>query len=196
MGNKEKTEKKILQAAIELFVRKGYNGTSISDITSRIGLTKGALYAHFKSKGELLIRIVQEYEAHYVDQFIQTVEAIDGDEIEKLNGAITFSSRFVLTNYELCVLLTVLTSELNANIDFQPLLKATYHKLQQYISGIIRKGVLKRNISKDIDPDLAALTFMAIHDGILHQWILNRDHIDGKEFVKTFRQVFIKGLMA
>ncbi|WP_024333755.1 TetR/AcrR family transcriptional regulator [Desulfotignum balticum] len=195
MGYRKKTEQKIIQAAIELFVRKGYHGTSISDITSRIGLTKGALYAHFKSKGDLLIRIIHEYEIQFIDQLILTVDAIEGDEVEKLNGVITFSSRFALENYELCVFLTVLTSELNANIDFQPILKATYRKLQQYISEIIRKGILKRVIDKQVDPDLAALTFMAIQDGILHQWTLNRDYIDGRQFVKTFRHLFIKGML-
>jgi hypothetical protein len=49
-----------------------------------------------------------------------------------------------------------------------------------------------RLADKKTDPDLAALSFMALHDGVLHQWVLNRNLIDPKQYVKTFREIFIR----
>ncbi len=47
----EETVAKILDAALELFCVQGYEGTSIQDIVDRLdGMTKGAVYHHFKSK--------------------------------------------------------------------------------------------------------------------------------------------------
>ncbi len=89
MRRSEKTEKKIIRAALELFVRKGYHGTSVSDITQKVELTKGALYAHFRSKGELLLRIIQEYETQFIEQLIRTIEQFEGNAVEKLNHAIS-----------------------------------------------------------------------------------------------------------
>ena len=194
MGRSEKTEKRIVQAALELFVRKGYHGTSVSDITQKVELTKGALYAHFKSKGELLFRIIQEFDAQYIDQMIRTIDEYEGNAIEKLNRAISFSSEFAMKNLALCVFLTFLTTELNADVDFQHVLKMTYRKYQKFISKLITQGIRQGIIKNWLDPDLAALTFMAIHDGVLHQWVLNRDHLDGRQYVKTFRTIFMKGL--
>ena len=137
MRRSQITEKRIIQAALELFVRKGYHGTAVSDITQKVDLTKGALYSHFKSKGELLFRIIQEFETQYIDQLIRIVDEIEGNAIEKLNGAISFSSQFATENIELCVFLTFLTTELNADVDFLPMLKKTYRKHQRFISKLI-----------------------------------------------------------
>ncbi len=46
------------------------------------------------------------------------------------------------------------------------------------------------------DPDLTALTFMAIHQGVLYQWSLNRYQLDGRKYVKNYRRVIMNGLKA
>lgn len=51
----EITEEKILEAAQRLFLEKGYENTTIQDIVDELGgLTKGAVYHHFKSKEEIM----------------------------------------------------------------------------------------------------------------------------------------------
>lgn len=51
----EATREKILDASQQLFVEKGYDETSIQDIVNELdGLTKGAVYHHFKSKEEIM----------------------------------------------------------------------------------------------------------------------------------------------
>ncbi len=194
MRRSQKTEKKIVQAALDLFVHKGYHGTSVNDITKKVGLTKGALYSHFKSKSELVFRTIQEYDTQFIDQMIKAVDGFQGNAIEKLHHAISFNAAFAVKNLELCVFLTFLSTELSADADFQPALKTTYRKYQKYIGKIITQGVSQQIVKKGIDPELAALTFMALHDGILLQWVLNRDGLDGRQYVNTFRTIFISGL--
>ena len=53
MRNPDITKEKILKKSGILFNTQGYKSTSISDITSATGLTKGAIYRHFKSKEDL-----------------------------------------------------------------------------------------------------------------------------------------------
>jgi AcrR family transcriptional regulator len=53
------TRKCIVEAAATVFVRHGYAGASISEIADEAGITKGAVYFHFRSK-ELLARAVIE----------------------------------------------------------------------------------------------------------------------------------------
>ena len=194
MKRRQGTEKKIIQSALELFVRKGYHGTSINNITQKVGLTKGALYSHFSSKGELLLRIIDEYRTHFLGEMMQAVTEYQGDVIEKLHHAISFNSKFALENQDLCIFLTFLTMELNADVDFEPSLKNIYLEYQKFISNLIRRGILQGLFKKDLDPDLTALTFIALHDGVLHQWVLNRSYVDGEQYVKTFRTVFMEGL--
>ncbi|MEK3886599.1 TetR/AcrR family transcriptional regulator [Bacillus sp. FSL K6-3431] len=50
----EKTVKQILSISYRLFLEKGYEQTTIQDIINELGMSKGAIYHHFKSKEEIL----------------------------------------------------------------------------------------------------------------------------------------------
>jgi TetR/AcrR family acrAB operon transcriptional repressor len=52
------TRQKIMDAALNVFCEKGYSKTTFVDIAREIGLSKGAVYWHFKTKPELLAAIV------------------------------------------------------------------------------------------------------------------------------------------
>ncbi|MFH1686786.1 MAG: TetR/AcrR family transcriptional regulator [bacterium] len=51
----------LLAAARELFVKKGYRGTTTEEIARRAGVTKGALYFHFKTKEDLFLELVRSF---------------------------------------------------------------------------------------------------------------------------------------
>ena len=54
----EETVNRILEAAFRLFMEKGYEHTSIQDIIDNLGgLSKGAIYHHFKSKEDILVAV-------------------------------------------------------------------------------------------------------------------------------------------
>ncbi|HWO96651.1 MAG TPA: TetR family transcriptional regulator [Bacillus sp. (in: firmicutes)] len=57
---KEK-EKLIIESAIKLFALKGFSSTSVQDIVTESGISKGAFYLYFKSKDALLLAILQYY---------------------------------------------------------------------------------------------------------------------------------------
>ncbi len=56
----EKTRERILESALTLFSRDGYERTTFTDIASRLEMTKGAVYWHFSSKEDLLLALVDE----------------------------------------------------------------------------------------------------------------------------------------
>ena len=51
--HKEKTRKKILQSAFQLFTEKGFDGVTINELMENCSLTRGAFYAHFSGKSAL-----------------------------------------------------------------------------------------------------------------------------------------------
>ena len=60
METREKnTKERILEEALKLFSQSGYMGTSMNDIAVELGVTKAALYKHYKSKQEILESIVE-----------------------------------------------------------------------------------------------------------------------------------------
>src|ERR1700722_8244578 len=53
------TRQRLLGVAAELFIERGYNAVSLRDIAAATGLTKGAIYGHFHSKGQLLVEVIR-----------------------------------------------------------------------------------------------------------------------------------------
>jgi len=60
----------LLQAACGLFVRKGYRTTTTDEIASKAGLTKGAVYFHFKNKEDILFELVKQISTRHDAQII------------------------------------------------------------------------------------------------------------------------------
>lgn len=55
-----RTKRKIFETSMRLFAEKGYDGTSIEDITSTVGVAKGTLYYHFQAKKRYLISLLKK----------------------------------------------------------------------------------------------------------------------------------------
>ncbi len=64
------TRRRIQDVALELFVERGYEGTSLREIAERLDVTKAALYYHFKTKEDILVALVQSY-AGPLDELIE-----------------------------------------------------------------------------------------------------------------------------
>lgn len=66
-----RTRGRLVDIAGRLFIERGYSAVSIRDIAEAAGLTKGAVYGHFRSKGQLLVEVIrwklaeQDHEANF-----------------------------------------------------------------------------------------------------------------------------------
>ncbi|MEU7914629.1 helix-turn-helix domain-containing protein [Microbispora bryophytorum] len=55
------TRERLLRAAVDVFARRGYDGTRVADIAAAAGVSNGALYAHFDSKAELIVAALRAH---------------------------------------------------------------------------------------------------------------------------------------
>lgn len=67
------TAAEILRAARQLFYEKGYEAASTREISARVGISKAALYHHFKNKEEILFRICVEAADELVDNMRRAI---------------------------------------------------------------------------------------------------------------------------
>ncbi len=86
---KEQTLNEILQVSERLFHEKGYENTSIQNIADSCGLSKGALYHHFKSKEEVLERICLNFYQFMKKTFIPVTEKEGISMSEKIKEIMT-----------------------------------------------------------------------------------------------------------
>jgi AcrR family transcriptional regulator len=65
----------LLQVAAEVFARRGYAETTVAELITRSGLTKGAFYFHFSSKEQLALAVIEEKQHRWVDSVQAAISA-------------------------------------------------------------------------------------------------------------------------
>ncbi len=93
----EKTRMRIMKAALKLFVENGYERTTFADVAQHIGLTKGAVYWHFKSKPELLAELVVFMTERHTVQLTRTLShPASLDSLEALTAYFVQRARLIV----------------------------------------------------------------------------------------------------
>ena len=92
--NPEERRKEIIKIAEQLFIKKGYEQTSVSHIVKKIGVAQGTYYYYFKSKEEVLDAIIDRYIYITVKEMEKIAKEKGPNAIEKLINIFLFSSSF------------------------------------------------------------------------------------------------------
>jgi TetR/AcrR family transcriptional regulator, cholesterol catabolism regulator len=91
------TRARIVEAAVDLFHRKGYNATSLRQIADEVGLQVGSLYNHMSSKEQLLFDIMHDVMLELLEYTEQEMAAAGDDTLERLQAFLRASIRFHAT---------------------------------------------------------------------------------------------------
>lgn len=182
---------KIREEAIKQFARKGYDGTSIKDITKEIGITAPALYAHYSSKEDLFLDIFCEAVEDLISSIRRAIVTSDSESVEKILYSIysaymneVFSknpkSLLILRNTMFpCESLTekVVEIVLNANRDLSSRIKSVFEQ------GM-KDGIIKVNTTDKYYRDFFKLITAHIYEMLAFKVILTTNQIDTewKEF--------------
>ncbi len=90
MATRVGTRGRILEAALEVFARKGYHGASVDDIVRASGTSKGAVYHHFPNKEAVFLALVDDFATRLAAAVGAAVGARQGA-LGKVEGALMAS---------------------------------------------------------------------------------------------------------
>jgi AcrR family transcriptional regulator len=96
-ARKEATQARILRASMELFATRGFEGTSISAIASRAGVSRGAVFWHFGSKAALFKEACVRF---FVPFWREFEKSLGGPPRERVFGLLEAYEKFVASNRE------------------------------------------------------------------------------------------------
>lgn len=180
MSKAEKTRQFIIEQTAELFNKKGYAGTSLSDITSATGLTKGSIYGNFENKDEVAKEV-----------YLYNSKRLQISFTNELNDAMT-------TREKLFAIIDVYRKTWETNIsrggcphlntaveadDTMPFLKSEVNKnfenWANHFTRILDKGKNQNEIVESIDSQKYAYQFIALIEGgiLLSKTMNNKAHL-------------------
>ena len=85
---KEARPQELLDAALDLFVEKGFAATRSEEVASRAGVSKGTLYLYYPSKEELLKEVIRHNVVNQIAEGIEIVRAFEGSSAELLGNVL------------------------------------------------------------------------------------------------------------
>ncbi|HMK46099.1 MAG TPA: TetR/AcrR family transcriptional regulator [Methanocella sp.] len=143
MGRKAKDpeirKKEIVDAAEQLFTEKGYDLTSVSDITGKVGLSHGAFFYYFKSKEDLYRSVIDSAIEHQFKDIMQLLDGVGDDPVRKLQTLIDLSINSQGRNDRL---MKYLHKEGNASIHEEYMCRSE-ELLVPLVAEIVEDGVRK-----------------------------------------------------
>ena len=186
---------RILKSAIKLFVKKGYNATSVAEIMKAAGLTRGALYCHFKTKEHLAHEIIKLFEDKFLKNMVAFVEESGGSPLTRIENMIRFDIRFAGENPELCLFMTLISAEMCGSGErLESHLKTFYRKWREFVAGILEEGKKTGELNQGINCGMLALVIMGAHDGVLLHLKMNRDITDLAAYTRHFKNLIVAGV--
>jgi TetR/AcrR family acrAB operon transcriptional repressor len=169
--------KELMAIAIDCFARYGYQGTSIDRIASAAGVTKGALYYHFRDKEELLFEAVQDRIAEFEHRVVGAVSPATDPA-----GALTEIARVcvhIATKNNLRrFILTLMVEALDTNPGLSEAFRGILRRFRSYLAGIVRLGQEQGVFRRDVDAALAAQLFAGGVIGAELQHYQDPDRVD------------------
>lgn len=144
--------------AIDCFARYGYQGTSIDRIASAAGVTKGALYYHFRDKEELLFEAVQDRIGEFEQRVLGSVSPTTdpaGALAEIARVCVHIATKNNLRRF----ILTLMVEALDTNPRLSEAFRGILRRFRSYLAGIVRLGQEQGVFRRDIEPTLAAQLF-------------------------------------
>ena len=166
MSKGEITRQRIIELAAPLFNQRGFAGCSMQDIMEATGLQKGGLYRHFASKEEL----AEEAFRYSLKQAAKIrTDALDPTQsaVERLREVI---EQFVERPSPVPGGCPILNTAIDADDGNAVLRKLAHEGLKEWrarIAGIVKEGIARNEIRKDVDPGAVANTIIAGLEGAL-----------------------------
>lgn len=179
----QETREAILDAAEDCLVESGVARTSLEAIATRAGVTRGAVYWHFKNKAEVVDAVINRVSVPFYHG-LERVSRADGttplrDLRETLRASL---SDLANTARVRCVIEVIeLRSEVPAEGDaISDLRKAGMRKTHARISAAFERAAALGQLRPDMDPESCARSLHFVIYGALRMYLLDPEHIDLK----------------
>ena len=169
MSKAKKTKWYIIEKTAEIFNKQGYAGTSLTDLTSATGLTKGSIYGNFADKEEVAMAAFN----HNYQNLIKRFGPVLKDQKTMKAKLLKFLDTYEVLYPELmdlggCPILNNAVDADDTNKKLSELSEKAFHDWHQNLTGILKQGIDNEEFPSDTPPQFYAdLIIVTIEGGLL-----------------------------
>ena len=158
----------ILDAAVRVFARQGFNGSRVSDIADEAGVAYGLVYHYFRSKDEVLDTLFLER----WNVMLDVIRELDGQDLAPREKLYAIAS-FIVDSYShdpdlMKVIIVEVTRAANS---FGAVHLAKIAEAYGQISGIVQQAQMSGEFRDTVSAEFAAMAFYGAIEQVLTGWI-------------------------
>ncbi len=180
---------RILEIVEKRFFEYGYRKVTMDEVASDLGISKKTLYLHFKSKDAVAIAVIRALHKD-IDKLLKQFSSEIPGPVERLGRMIT----------EVSARLTRIGSLFLADIkkDIPDLWRECENyrekKILEYGENILKEGIRKGKIKKDINTKIAMLVFLGAIHAVIQPEVFVKNSFSIDEAYKNILNIFLKGI--
>jgi TetR/AcrR family transcriptional regulator, fatty acid metabolism regulator protein len=192
MARKRSDDKRrrILDAAVRVFARKGFFGAKVSEIARKADVADGTIYLYFKNKEDILVSLFDGVMAEHLERGREEIRGIQGAPA-RLRAIAAHHLRLFGENRHLAVVFQV---ELRQSTRF--LARFTSSWLQDYfglLGDVIEEGQREGTLRPDLPRRVATKVFFGALDEMVTSWILGDRRYDLARLADPVVDLFLNG---
>jgi AcrR family transcriptional regulator len=195
---KEKMKKRnqIIEAAAQVFAKKGYSGAVVADIALRANIGKGTVYEYFNSKEDLFFAVFEWFQKKTEKAATVGISSLGGgatDRLKALNDSLMGMWDEIKDVFVLVMEFWAASSSTQMRQRFKGAFKQLYDDYRHIVSALIREGIKSGEFSSDVKPEPVAAALVGTWDALfLQAWF--DDSFDPAATAKEFLNTVLKGL--
>lgn len=178
----------LLQTAVKLFNERGYDGTSMEDLSRKLGITKSAIYHHVPSKEELL-RLATSRALDGLFEVAREVEATPGPAMDRLERLVRGSVAVLADRLPYVTLLLRVHGNTRAERDAL----ARRREFDRFAAELVKQAAAEGDLRPDIDPAITARLLFGLVNSLI-EWYRPRRGTTPAELADAVCTIAFDGL--
>jgi TetR/AcrR family acrAB operon transcriptional repressor len=193
----EETRHQLLEAAQRVFAEKGVSRTSLQDIAQAAGVTRGAIYWHFKNKAELFNAMMDSAVLPMEQAMRQIGHDAGQDPLAELERAMLQTMRSIESDARTRAIFEVATLKVEY---VDELLAVKQRHVQCYLDGThqmqrsLEDAAARRAVTLAVPAAVAAHGLHALMVGLIHTWMLDPSRFKLVAVSQTAIRTYLAGL--
>ena len=195
----QETRNRILDAAEHVFSERGVSRTSLEDIAHAAGVTRGAIYWHFKDKSDVFAAMVNRVTLPMEAMVARSSDESVADPIASLKACAVSALKSTATNPQVQRVFDVVTHKCEylgemAGVfgRISSIQKGCVDRSEQAIRNAIKRGQLPASVN----PRLAAIGLDAMLFGLISNWLADPGYLPLERQAEAMIDLYLDGLRA
>ena len=193
---KEDRPQEITDAAYDVFARKGYSRARVEEVAKKAGVSKGLLYAYFRSKEELFKAVIRSVVVRRVDALLQAVETTELSSEEFIRGPLLDFMKQV-PGSPITIVIKLLIAEGQRHPDLVDFYwENVVARGLSAISGFIRRGVERGEFRETAVTDMPQVVLAPMMLSMIWRLVFAKRELDTDKLMETQIEMILAWIKA